>query len=42
MDANGEGSPAPAPVHAVKEGESELPSNHEDGKATYKSFKYVV
>ena len=41
MDANGEGSPAPAPVHAV-EGESELPSNHEDAKATYRSFKYVI
>jgi hypothetical protein len=42
MDANGEGSRAPAPEKAVKQDESELPSNHEETKATYKSFKYVL
>jgi hypothetical protein len=39
MDANAEQMPAPAPVHDLKEGDNELPSNHDEPKVTYKSFK---
>lgn len=41
MDANGEGAPRSAPENTVKGGEVDKPSNHEEGRATYRSFKYV-
>lgn len=39
MDATADDMPAPAPVREDKEGDSELPSNHDEPKVTYKSFK---
>lgn len=39
MDANGEVAPRSAPENTGKGGEVDKPSNHEEGRATYKSFK---
>jgi hypothetical protein len=42
MEANGERTSGSAPEKPVKQGDSNQPSNHEEARATYRSFKYVL
>jgi hypothetical protein len=39
MEADGEGTSGSALEKTVKQGEADQPSNHEEARATYRSFK---